>query len=414
MARSRAERIPGRLLGPLLALLLVPLAACSDDPPHYSYDAAAEAARGISATLHARARAVRTGNEPDFLKTVVSDPAFVDEQSTYFQDLLQLPVGLFRYRLDRSTLERDGDSGAYWAEVEISLRLEGYDAAPVRTRDRLLFQPGRGGRYRLSSATDGTWEQNHLTGSQPWDLGEIEVRRAPGVLGIFDDVTVGSAGRVLDTVAAARDEDARVVPVDRVPGIVVYATSDPSFLDELAGLPGGDAEEADALTVPVPVDSTATGGRVASYRVMLGEDVLDQDSDVLGRLVRHELTHVLLGDRGRGAPLWLTEGIAEYVSVQPMPEWDRKLPPSALSLARGVTDLPADAVFSGPDARAWYAVAWWICEYVARDYGQQTLFWLLDDLDDSADQAEALHRVLGLTSAQLAQRGADLMVRTYG
>ncbi|HWJ83673.1 MAG TPA: hypothetical protein VNS55_15645 [Nocardioides sp.] len=410
MPRSPAERA----LAPLLALLLVPLAACSDDTPDYSYDAAAEAARGIGKTLHARVRAVRTGNERDFLATVVTDPAFVDQQSTYFENLQQLPVGVFRYHLDRSTLERDGDSGAYWGEVEITLRLEGYDAAPVHTRDRFLFQPGRSGRYRLASATDATWEQNHLTGSQPWDVGPIEVRDAPGVLGIFDDATAGDAGTVLDVVEAARDADVQVVPVDRTPDIVVYATSDPSYLDELAGLAGGDPEQADALTVPVPVDMADPGGRVASYRILLSDDVLDQPRDVLGRLVRHELTHVLLGDRGHGAPLWLTEGLAEYVSVQPMPTWDRKLPPSALSLAAGVTDLPADEDFSGPDARAWYAVSWWVCEYIARDYGQQTLFWLLDELAGGTDQAEVLHRVLGLTSAQLALRGAALIQRTYG
>lgn len=406
--------LPGRALASLLALLLVPLAACSDDDPEYSYDAAAEAARGIQQTLHDRVRAVRTGNETDFLKTVVDDPSLVDDQSTYFENLRQLPVGVFGYRLDRSTLVRDDDSGAYWAEVEVRLQLQGYDAAPVRTRDRLLFQPTRRGGYRLASATDETWEQNHLTGSEPWDLGPIEVREESGVLGVFDDLTEDDAARVLDQVTAARDADLQVVPADRVPNVFVYATSDPSFLEELAGTPGGDPDGVDAMTVPVPVDLDQPGGRIASYRVLIGDTAMGQEPAVLGRLLRHEVTHVLLGGRGDGAPVWLTEGIAEYVSVQPMPSWDRPLPPEALSLASTVTELPPDEVFTGPDARGWYAVAWWICEYVARTYGQSALFTLLDDLSGGADPTGVLQRVLGLTSAELARRGADLMASTYG
>jgi hypothetical protein len=197
--------------------------------------------------------------------------------------------------------------------------------------------------------------------------------------------------------------------------VVVYATSDPSYLTELAGLPGGDPGRIDALTVPVPVDMSDPNSRIASYRVMLSDDVLGQDSESFGRLVRHELTHVLLGHRGHGAPLWLTEGIAEYVSVRPMPESERQLPAGAMSLVSGgLSELPDDDVFSGPDARAWYAVAWWICEYIARDYSQSTLFWLLDELSGGTDPTEVLRRVLGLTSAELAQRGAALMVSTYG
>ncbi|GAA3833604.1 hypothetical protein [Nocardioides panacisoli] len=406
---------PARALPPLLALLLLPLVACSDDPPHYSYDAAADAAHGIDRILRARERAVRSGNEDDFLRTVVADPAFEEEQTTYFENLEQLPVGTFRYRLDRSSLERNGDTNGYWGEVEVTLRLQGYDVAPVRTRDRLLFQPGRGGKYRLASATDKSWEQAHLTGSQPWDIEKIDVREDPGVLGIFDDQTVSDATTVLAAVESAVDDDTEVVPVDKVPGVVVYATSDPSYLSELAGLPGGDPEQIDALTVPVPVDMSDPDSRIASYRVMLSEDILGQDPESFGRLVRHELTHVLLGRRGHGAPLWLTEGIAEYVSVQPMPESERQLPAGAMTLvAGGLSELPSDEVFSGPDARAWYAVAWWICEYVARDYSQSTLFWLLDELSGGTDPTEVLHRVLGLTSAELAQRGAALMVSTYG
>ncbi|MFC7503340.1 hypothetical protein ACFQRR_14855, partial [Nocardioides sp. GCM10030258] len=102
------------------------------------------------------------------------------------------------------------------------------------------------------------------------------------------------------------------------------------------------------------------------------------------RLVRHELTHALLGARGRGAPLWINEGLAEYVSVRPLPPAKRRLPASALSVGASATDLPGEAEFAGPDAEGWYAVSWWVCEYVASAYGEDVLLLLLDRLQHGA------------------------------
>jgi hypothetical protein len=417
MSTARARALPA------LALLLLPLTACSADPPPPTYTGSAydDLATLMQKTLDKRARGLRTHDVTRFRKALDrSDAGLVEEQQTYFDNLAQLPVGELHYEVAADTITPVEGSEDYWVEVVLSLGLDGYDATPTRTRDRFLFTPSPDGRRMVvTSTTDYSWETAHPGNLQPWDVGPIRVGTAVGVLGIFDDTTVRNSGTILDAASSGRS-DVRSVLGPTSPtspttptGVVVYSLRDPAFLRGLADQTVGDPDRADGLTIAVPVDATDASQGVASYRIFLNPRVLDQPIGVLGRLVRHELTHATLGSRGRGAPLWLSEGVAEYVSVQPMAPTRRRLPARALDLAATVTDLPGAAQFGGPDAEAWYAVSWWVCEYVASVYGRPVLFLLLDRLADGADQAQVLPEVLGVTPAQLAQRGVGLMQRTY-
>lgn len=412
-------------LGALACAALLPLTACSDDmpPPTYSGGGYDDVATLMQRTLNQRAAALSSDDLTRFRRSLDrTDAGLVDSEQVYFDNLAQLPVGRLRIRVVEDTItpvegtDLDGET-EYWAEVVVALRLDGYDAAPVQTRDRYRFVPNAdGSRLLVGSTTDYGWEQQHPGNAQPWDLGAIHVQAAPGVLGIFDDWTEDDAAEVLDAASTGRSEVRAVVGSDdgRVSGVVVYSLQDPTFLEGLAGQTVGDPDRADGLTIAVPVDSRAPAKGVASYRIFVNPRVLDEPDTVVGRLVRHELTHALLGPRGRGAPLWLNEGIAEYVSVRPMAPGGRRLPARALDVGEGVTDLPGEAEFAGSDAEAWYAVSWWICEYVASTYGQDVLLSLLDRLAGGADQEQALQDVLGLGGAQLAQRGVALMTTTYG
>lgn len=405
---------------PALALLLLPLTACSDDPPPPTYSGSGydDVATLMQKTLDKRARGLRTHDFARFRKALDrSDAGLVEEQQAYFDNLAQLPVGELHYEVAADTITPVEGSEDYWVEVVLSLGLDGYDAAPARTRDRFLFTPSPDGRRLVvTSTTDYSWETAHPGNVQPWDVGPIRVEQAVGVLGVFDDTTVRSAGKVLDAASSGRSDVRSVVgstSTSAPSGVVVYSLRDPAFLRGLADQTVGDPDRADGLTIAVPVDGMDASQGAASYRIVLNPRVLDQPIGVLGRLVRHELTHATLGSRGRGAPLWLSEGVAEYVSVQPMAPTRRRLPARALDLAATVTDLPGAAQFAGADAEAWYAVSWWVCEYVASVYGTPMLFLLLDRLSDGADPAQVLPDVLGVTPAQLAQRGVGLMQRTY-
>jgi hypothetical protein len=268
----------------------------------------------------------------------------------------------------------------------------------------------------VASTTDHAWEADRPGTAQPWDLGRVHVEQAAGVLGIFDEATADHADDIVEAASNGRYDVRAVVGADDSPsssGVVVYSLADPAFLRGLAGQTVGDPDRADGLTIAVPVDAADRGKGVASYRVFLNPRVLHEEPGVLGRLVRHELTHATLGERGRGAPLWLNEGIAEYVSVRPMSPARRRLPTSGLSVGADADELPGEDEFSGAQAEAWYAVSWWVCEYIASAYGERTLFLLLDRLEDGADQDDVLAEVLGVTPAQLTRRGVALMTTTY-
>lgn len=421
MSTVPADRFRRTALATALLALCGPLAGCSEDPPPptYSAPAYADVSTRMQRTLNARARAVRTGDLARFRRQLDrSDAALVEDQQTYWANLEQLPIGVMRYRVDADTVTPVEGTGEYWVEVVLALELVGYDVAPVRTRDRILFRPDASGeRLVIASTTDHRWETDHPGNTQPWDLQAIDVEERGGVLGIFDDATVDAADDVILAASNGRyDVRAVVGPGDDVVGdrgVVVYSLQDPTFLRGLAGQTVGDPDRADGLTIAVPVDQLQPGRGTASYRVFLNPRVLGQSAAVLGRLVRHELTHATLGGRGRGAPLWLTEGLAEYVSVRPMAPSRRQLPASALGVGAAATDLPGEAEFASGDAEAWYAVSWWVCEYVASSYGEPTLLDLLDRLADGADQDEVLPEVLGLSSAALVQRGVALMTATY-
>lgn len=422
MPTRRADRLGSRhriATALLLALVAPALAACGDDSPVAPYDPDAAVADAIQHTLRQRARAIVDRDPVRFGRTYAQrDVGFVAEQDRYFENLGQLPLGTVRFDLAERTLEPVGDSGGYWAEVTVRLELQGYDVAPVVTRDRWRFAPTRDEqRYLLTSTTDADWESETDPRPQPWDLGEIEVRDGPGVLGIFDATTVASADEVVESVSDSRFDVRSVLPLDIEDpgGVVVYALADRAYFETLAGLTVTDPDRVGGATVPVPRNADNPSGPAASYRIVLGPQVVSESEQALDRLVRHELTHVALGGHARGVPLWFIEGLAEYVSVQPIAPAARQLQTEALNLAAaGVDDLPADDQLTGEHAEGWYAVSWWVCEYIAATYGEPALWTLLAGLADGADQQAVVSDQLGISTSELVRAGIALMRSTYG
>lgn len=404
-------------------------AGCSDDEPPADLGGspqagnAAEAgvdapdvARTLTRLLDRRADAVRRGDAAGFGAGVDGrDAGFATLQRAYFANLAALPVGEFGYHLDRGSLVREGR--AYWAEVEVTLELEGFDRVPVVTRDRYLFRPGPGDGFRLASTTDAAWEETHGVDPQPWETGPLTVRTGSGVLGLFDAGSAGAADQVMREVEAGVADVAAQVPYEWDRRVVVYALADPDFLSRLDNVPGGDALALDAVTFPVQAEPGSR--RTAATRFVLNPRMLAEPPLSRGRLIRHELTHVALGPRQDGVPTWFSEGLAEYVSVQPLAPGQRAVSGAALAAARsGPTSLPADDTFNGAESVANYGLAWWACEYLAETYDESMLWVLLDAMaqgapDGPTDADEVLRDVLQLDEATLARRSARLLVGTY-
>ena len=121
--------------------------------------------------------------------------------------------------------------------------------------------------------------------------------------------------------AAVSDGIAQVAP--RIPmrwnqRVVVYALASTAFLDRLAGVPGGDPRAVDGVTFPVMADPASS--EIASTRFVLNPRLLDVDAEARDRLIRHELVHVALGSRDDAIPVWLSEGLAEFLTGW-MPKW---------------------------------------------------------------------------------------------
>ena len=366
--------------------------------------------QALASTLRERAAAIRSNDATAFLARVAQrDPDFVADQTTYLRNLEQLPLARFDLTLEPSSLARSGRG--YWATVSVTTRLEGYDARSVVTPDRYLFTPQGPGRYAVASVTDEAWEAENDLDPPPWELGPITVRSGSGVLGIFDAGSAASAPRVVSEVRSGASAVAAEIPYEWDEGVVVYALGDPTFLGGLDGVPGSDPLSLDAVSFEVLARPDSR--KVASTRFVLNPDVIDGGGEGLGRLIRHELTHVALGSRADGVPTWLSEGLAEYVSVRPMAPEDRAVSGAALAAAEGgLTALPTESDFGGPGSEAGYGIAWWACEYLASTYTESVLWSLLEDMRDTPPD-DVLQDLLGIDEQQLARRAGELMLDTY-
>jgi hypothetical protein len=389
-------------------------------PPLDLPEVSADLAGDLQAVLDARARAVLTGDRAAFLDGVAPTPDLVTTEGGYFDNMVQLPLAEFSYRLLPASLVRTDN--AYWGVVEVVVQLSPYDALPVRTVDRYRFAPGRAGGYRITSTRDLRWESENAPVQQPWDTEPIVVREGDGVLGVFDTADRRErAGIVASVERGILDVSARVPFAEWGSRAVVYALSDPRFLESFDDLPGGDPQALDgvAFTVPAGTDDNA----IASTRIALSPDLLPLASarrvdPELDRLVRHELVHVALGEEDDVAPLWLGEGIAEWVSVQALPPQRREVPDRALAMATAgqLTTMPSDESFNDADASVHYALAWWVCEWLALTYGPDAPFTLLEAFNRSepdADPREVIRASTPVTLDELARRGAELMAQAY-
>jgi hypothetical protein len=367
-------------------------------------------APALDRALRDRAAAVRSTDQAAFLAGVAPrDASFVADQTTYFENLEQLPLARFAYSLDPTSLARTGHD--YWATVEVTMQLDGYDARPVVRPDRYRFTPRGRGRYVVASVTDQAWETRNELDPQPWDLGPITVRTGHRVLGVFDAGSTASAHAVMGEVEKGISAVDAEIPYDWDDRVVLYALADPAFLSGLDNAPGADPLSLDAVSFEVM--ATPAGRTVASTRFVLNPDVLGDQGPGRGRLIRHELTHVALGSRADDVPAWLSEGLAEYVSVRPMAPEDRAISGAALSAAEdGLSSLPSDHDFGGPGAEAGYGVSWWACEYLASAYTESILWTLLEAMSEGRPD-EVLEDLIDMDEGELARRAGKLMLDTY-
>ncbi len=395
-----SSRRPSLRLTLATALVAAALAGCSgsdDGPAPPAAAAPRDVVHALDRALDARARVVRRADPDAFARLVGGGRAFRDRQATWFGNLGQLPVARLFYRVDPGSLVREGDT--YRVTVQESLQLAGYDAAPVTSQGRYRFAPvaRHPGRFRVTGVTEAD--------PQPWDTQAVAVREGDGVLGVFDPASVDQAPALIASVEDGISSVSAEVPYDWSRTVVVYALSDPAFLDRLEDVPGDDPGDLDAVAFPAG-DGT---------RFVLNPRMVDRPGRERDRLVRHELTHVAIGTHDDDVPVWLSEGLAEYVSVRPLAPEDRRIPEAAIAAAEaGIGDLPDDATFNDDDSDAHYGLAWWAVEYVADAYGEDAPWQLLDAMAvPGADPGAVLRDRFATSTRDLARQADRLILALY-
>lgn len=410
----------------LLTLLLVAglLSGCSHDSGSALGDQASSERLAAQRLFNQRARAIRDGKVRLFLRSVDrTDPALVARQRRYFDNLQQLPLETFSYQVeDRAwspvLASPAWGKGVSMPRVRVSMQLAGFDQHVVRRETGFALARRDG---RLTIISDRTRGGTFFPDAEPppWEMTRIRVRRTPDVLGVYDAGSWPDSATVNAAVEDGIGELQSVLPFSWSGRVVVYEFTNKRVLASFKGVPGGNITHLGAMTFPVPVSPGQTG--TAGSRFVLMPGSVAAGEPFLGRITRHELTHVAVGAQDDGVPTWLAEGVAEYVGARDVPKSQRRIATVAVGrAAAGVDGLPASSTFNGLDQEWNYALSWMACDYVAATQGESRLWELMDALHDrgrgttDAAQDAVLLRVLGIDSHQLARRAAHRILSIYG
>lgn len=374
--------------------------------------------------LDQRARALKDGDLAGFLRGIDAGNAeLVVRQRRYFANLRKLPLQTFGYKVLKSQwpvelrAQRWGRN-VMLPQVQITTQLTGFDRVPVRRITGFAIARRDGRAVVVSEVTPAG---NPFPGSNPapWDLVRIHVQTGDGTLQLYDDSTWARAEDVDRTLRRGIASIRRGLPWSWNGRVVVYVFSRKVVLDSYEGVPGGNIRHLGAMTFPIYADLGRPA--VSGIRFTLLPSSLAAGHPFLDRITRHELTHVAVGDRDDGAPVWFAEGIAEYMGNRDVPQDERRIATVAVSRARdGVTAMPSSGSFNGSD-QAWnYALSWMACDYIAANLGESRLWRLMSALHAEGrgttdDQQDAvLEQVLGFDSHELARRAAQRILRIYG
>jgi len=323
-----------------------------------------------------------------------------------FDNLLRLPLASWSETLVRL------EPGSAVARVRLSYRLRGFDDAPVVRTRYMAFAP-RSGSWTV--AGDGA-ARGLPDEADVFDGGPLTVVRGRRTLVLGDGPRLHEIARRLD---------AAVPVVSGVVGdgwrrrTVAVAPADPGLAAALADPSGAGAQGLDRIAAVATTAPTAGKGRGAD-RVVVSPVAFARLS-ALGRdvVLTHELTHVATGGARDGrTPVWLIEGLADYVGYL---RADVSVRSAARELRAEVAAgrLPArlpgpdDFAASAPRLPQAYQEAWLACRMIAERYGEAALVRLYRAAGRGPLDA-ALRATLGVDPARLTALWRDYLRETLG
>ena len=416
------RRVAARGWVAALAVLAALAGGCTSGgqaPPASSASSAATVDAAVRRLLDQHAAAVLHRDQAAFLAGI--DPraqAYRTRQTAVFANLAQVPLAAWSYtlvRTDAFALAPSAD-GTYRvaAEVRLGYRLTGYDTEPVESTAYLTLSR-RDGHWYIAGDEDGT-ASGHRGAVQLWDQGPVQVVRGAHslVLGLGDQAALRGY---------ADNADAAVPAVTRVwgsgwPGKVVVEV--PATLDQMAALIGAAADDyrdiAAVTTGELGADAVAPADRVIVNPRAFGEL-----SD-FGRqaVLTHETTHVATRlSTTAHTPLWLSEGIADWVAYRASGRTATRLAPELTTdvlAGRIPTALPADDAFRStaaglPQA---YEEGWLACRMIADQWSPDTLTAFYRAVAQGGTMDARLRAALGLSLSQFTARWRSYVTQELG
>ncbi|TCC66434.1 hypothetical protein E0H73_06020 [Kribbella pittospori] len=388
-------------------------AAVETTPPGDLTDAQkAVRKREVDAVLARRSAAVLKGDVKGFLAAVdPKQPQLVARQRTLFTNLRQFAFTSLTYFVgdERPAPAQIAQYGPTTFSTRVMMRyqLTGLDAKPVQTDVGYTFVR-RGTAWVLvtDNAIDETLSPDGHR--QPWDFGPVAVVHRGKVVVVVDRGEKALGDKIAKASQGAVDGVRRHWPRPWNGAVMVVAMSEPQVLSILwtSGAGRGWTVAAKAVSLYDGDPWTQRQTAPVSSRIVVNPAVrkqLDQD------LLVHEMTHVATLRLGTRAPLWLVEGIAEYVraaSIEDDPKWtvDPYRKTVRTKYLPSMKVLPGQAEFNADGDRA-YGQSWWITSYLEDRLGEKKLAALYTDLAQhnttQAAFATILKKHTGKTAPQL-------------
>ena len=323
--------------------------------------------------LTARSQSVKAHDKSAWMATVdLPGSSFGRRQSVQFDNLMKLPLGQFAYgtvqlapALDAARVEQLGTK-AWVAMVRGTYSLAGHDRAP-RSFDATYTLVRRAGGWRITNDTDG------VTALQMWDLPGLRVLRGRSAIVIgnapearmreYESIADSSVRRV--TGVWGKDWNADVViltPSTTTEFAALVSRPSDQGLDQVAAITQGDIEPG----------QPAEGDRVVINPKAF--TALDRDGRQV--VITHELTHVATRSSStRPVPIWLSEGMADYVGYSGLDLSRARIASELLTLVRdgnGPRALPTTDDFDPGKSKIApsYSASWLAVSRLVDIYGQ--------------------------------------------
>lgn len=181
-----------------------------------------------------------------------------------------------------------------------------------------------------------------------------------------------------------------------------------SFRD-VAGVPQQQAAAIAAVTTTPDGSTVAESPQHVYLNPRLFGPLAREGREIV---LAHEATHVALGAALLDVPMWLSEGIADYVALARSSTSVDVLAAQILRQTReqgAPRALPGKREFDGSDDRigAWYESAWLAARLIADSYGEDALWRFYRQAARDGSTAVAFRDVLGVSQREFVRAWRD-------